>query len=166
VSRAVLSLGSNLGDRLANLTAALRLLADAGVRPVSVSAVYETAAVGGPEQPDYLNAVTIAETQLSPYDVLDAVHAVEEALGRERLERWGPRTVDVDIVAFDGFVSGDERLTLPHPRAAERAFVLAPWLDVDPGAALPDGRSVAVLLAAIGTGGVRRREDLGIDVPA
>ncbi len=159
MTRAVVSLGSNLGDRFATLSDALRGLAAAGIRITRVSPVYETAPVG-PEQPDYLNAVALIETALPPYDLLDVVHEVEDTLGRVRDERWGPRTIDIDIVAYGDLVSGDERLLLPHPRAAERAFVLVPWLDVDPGAALPGGETVAELLAGTDRSGLRPRPDL------
>lgn len=165
MSRAVLSLGSNIGDRLATLNAALAGLAAADVHIVAFSPVYETDPVGGPEQPDYLNAVVVVETDLSPYDLLEVTQGVEAALGRVRVERWGPRTVDIDIVSFDDLVSDDPRLTLPHPRAAERAFVLAPWHDVEPGAVLSDGRAVVAVLAGLGPAGVRSRADLVLAPP-
>jgi 2-amino-4-hydroxy-6-hydroxymethyldihydropteridine diphosphokinase len=166
VTRVVLSFGSNLGDRMAALTHAIERLAAAdGVGIVALSPVYETAPIG-PEQPDYLNAVALIETALPPYALLDVVHEVENALGRERRERWGPRTIDIDIVAYDGVESGDEQLTLPHPHAAERAFVLVPWMDVEPGFALPDGRTGAELLADVDASGVHARPDLVLEVPA
>jgi dihydroneopterin aldolase/2-amino-4-hydroxy-6-hydroxymethyldihydropteridine diphosphokinase len=163
----VLSLGSNLGDRLAHLQGALdQLVADGELCPVAVSAVYETAPVGGPEQPHYLNAVLLVETALPPEALLRWVNSVEDALGRIRRERWGPRVIDIDIIAV-----GDQRrcgpvLTVPHPRAYERAFVLAPWLDVDPDAALPARGMVADLLTAAGRGGVRRCPTLHLRLPA
>lgn len=166
MSRAVLSIGSNLGDRLATMQSALALLAAAGVRTVAVSPVYETDPVGGPEQPDYLNAVVVAETELSPYELLDVVNAAEDGLGRKRSERWGPRTVDIDIVVFDDVVSHDASLTLPHPRVAERAFVIVPWSDVEPDAQLPGGLPIAQLRAEIDDAGVRRRDDLVLQGPA
>lgn len=166
MSRAVLALGSNLGDRLGTLQAAVDLLAPAGVRVVALSAVYETAPVGGPEQPDYLNAVALADTDLAPGELLAVTQGIETGLGRERSQRWGARTVDIDIVAYDDLVSDDTRLTLPHPRAAERAFVLRPWLDVDPGAAVTAGRPIAALLAGLDASGVRLRSDLALRVPA
>ncbi len=143
---AVLSLGSNLGDRRAHLRAALDLL-----EPVAVSPLYETAPVGGVAQDDFLNLVAVV-----PWDAAEAwrrAQRAEQAAGRLREVRWGPRTLDVDVVVADGPVPAD--LVLPHPRAHERAFVLRPWLDVDPDAALPQGR-VADLLAALGDAGVRR----------
>lgn len=148
----VLALGANLGDRLTTLRAAVGDLGTVeGLRVVAVSAPVETAAVGGPPQPDYLNVVTLAETELSPLDLLDTCLRVEAVHGRTRDVRWGPRTLDLDIIRYGDLHSDAATLELPHPRAAQRAFVLAPWLDVDPGATLPGPagpRAVADLLAA------------------
>jgi len=162
----VLALGSNLGDRLANLQAAVdALAAGPGLDQVAVSPVYETAPVGGPPQPDYLNAVLVAMTSLPPRAVLDRGRAAETALGRVRGPRWGPRTLDVDVIAYGNEVSSDPELTLPHPRAHERAFVLAPWHDVDPGAVIPGRGPVAGLLAALPADGVRLRRDVRLRPP-
>lgn len=148
---AVLALGANLGDRAATLHSAVDALATVpGMRVRAVSGLVETAPVGGPEQPDYLNAVVLVDTGLSPLELLDACQQVESAHGRSRSVRWGPRTLDVDVVNYAGVRAGSDRLHLPHPRAAERAFVLQPWLDADPHAVLPgpDGpQPVAGLLA-------------------
>jgi 2-amino-4-hydroxy-6-hydroxymethyldihydropteridine diphosphokinase len=149
--RAVLSVGSNLGDRLAHLRRAVELLA-----PVARSGVWETAPVGGPVQDDYLNAVLLCE--LDAEQAWDLAQAAERAAGRERAVRWGPRTLDVDVVLAAPPVPPD--LVVPHPRAHERAFVLAPWLEVDPAAQLPGAGPVRDLLAALGTAGVHRRADL------
>jgi 2-amino-4-hydroxy-6-hydroxymethyldihydropteridine diphosphokinase len=166
MTRAVLSLGSNLGDREAALNAALAGLSAADVRIVAVSPAYETEYVGGSEpQPDYLNAVAVVETDKAPYDLLEVAQGVEAALGRVRVERWGPRTVDIDIVVYDDLVSEDPRLMLPHPLAADRAFVLVPWHDVEPSAALPDGRSVESMLDQLETQGVRLRDDVVLQPP-
>jgi len=158
----VLALGSNLGDRLDILQGAVDAVA--GLPDVSVGAaspVYETVPVGGPAQPDYLNAVLLARTGLPPYDLLERVHEVEAAFDRVREVRWGPRTLDIDIITYEGVLCGDPELTLPHPRAHERAFVLAPWHDVDPDAVLPGHGAVARLLEGLlsapgGNGGIRR----------
>jgi len=146
MSRAVLSIGSNLGDRTATLQAAVT-----GFRPflVAVSPIYQTAPWGPVPQDDYYNAVLIADDPAAgPRDWLARAHAVEQAAGRTRDVRWGPRTLDVDVVDVDGVRSDDPELTLPHPRAGERAFVLVPWLAADPAAEL-DGRPVRELVAAL-----------------
>ncbi|MEU9068268.1 2-amino-4-hydroxy-6-hydroxymethyldihydropteridine diphosphokinase [Streptomyces sp. NPDC048109] len=166
--RAVIALGANLGNRLETLQGAIDALEDTpGVRVKGVSPVYETEpwGVAPGSQPSYFNAVVILKTTLPPSSLLERAHAVEEAFHRVRDERWGPRTLDVDIVAYAEVVSDDPQLTLPHPRAHERAFVLAPWLDVDPGAALPGRGSVADLLAAVTRDGVAPRADLELRLP-
>lgn len=153
----VLALGSNIGDRLANLQEGVDHLAAApGLRLGAVSAIFETTPVGGPSQPDYLNAVVLADSGLPARSILEHCQAAERALGRVRKERWGPRTLDVDLIACDDEVSSDPVLTLPHPRAHERAFVLAPWFDVDPAAQLVGFGSVADLLAMADMTGVAR----------
>lgn len=135
-----LGLGSNLGDRLAMLTAATEALAARGLRLVASSRVWETDPVGGPDdQPPYLNAVIRVTTDRDPYEVLAAAGEVESELGRTREVRWGPRTIDVDVLLIDDLVLDDPVLTLPHPRLAERAFVVLPLLDIDPDPVLPTG---------------------------
>ncbi len=149
----VLALGSNLGDRLANLQAGIDALAAApGITPTAVSAVFETSPVGGPDQPDYLNAVLLASSDRPAAEILGRCQAAEQARGRERRVRWGPRTLDIDIIACGDETSDDPRLTLPHPRAHERAFVLVPWHDVDPDASLHEFGPVTDLIARLGTG--------------
>jgi 2-amino-4-hydroxy-6-hydroxymethyldihydropteridine diphosphokinase len=162
----VLALGSNLGDRLANLQAGVDVLCTGpGLDDVAVSPVYETDPVGGPAQPDYLNAVLVARTSLLPQAVLGLGQAAEAALDRVRSERWGPRTLDVDVIVYGDQANADPDLTLPHPRAHERAFVLAPWHDVDPGAVIPGQGQVADLLAAVGTAGIRLCPDARLRPP-
>jgi 2-amino-4-hydroxy-6-hydroxymethyldihydropteridine diphosphokinase len=159
MSHVVLALGSNLGDRLEHLRGAVRAaLTCAELSAVRWSPVYETEPVGGPAQDDYLNAVVVADTEVKPHAVLDLAQGWERDAGRERTVRWGPRTLDVDVVAVDGLRSSDERLTLPHPLAHERAFVLAPWHDVEPDAVLPGHGRVIDLLAALHHAGVRRTD--------
>jgi 2-amino-4-hydroxy-6-hydroxymethyldihydropteridine diphosphokinase len=166
VRRVVLSLGSNLGDRLAQLQGAVDALADTpGLRVEGVSPVYETAPVGGPQQPDYLNAVVVAQGTLSARTVLERALAVENAFDRERDVRWGPRTLDVDVIAVGDLVVDEPDLTVPHPRARDRAFVLVPWLDVDPAAELPGAGLVGELVEHVGRDGVRPRPDLELVVP-
>ncbi|MCT9006289.1 2-amino-4-hydroxy-6-hydroxymethyldihydropteridine diphosphokinase [Streptomyces rhizosphaerihabitans] len=166
--RAVISLGSNLGNRLETLQGAIDALEDTpGVRVKAVSPVYETEPWGVEpgSQPSYFNAVVVLRTTLPPSSLLERAHAVEEAFRRVRDERWGPRTIDVDIVAYADVVSDDPVLTLPHPRAHERAFVLAPWHDVDPEAQLPGRGAVAQLLAVVTCDGVAARPDLELRLP-
>jgi 2-amino-4-hydroxy-6-hydroxymethyldihydropteridine diphosphokinase len=195
--RTVLALGSNLGDRLATLQGGVDALlgrpglgsrgpgssgpgssgpgssgpGSPGLVLVALSPVYETVPVGGPPQPEYLNAVLIAETTLPATALLRRVQAVEAEFGRVRQEVWGPRTLDVDVIVYGDVVSDDPELTLPHPRAWERAFVLAPWLDADPGAEIPgQGRVAELLEAAVarngGRPGVRRLADVQLRPPA
>jgi 2-amino-4-hydroxy-6-hydroxymethyldihydropteridine diphosphokinase len=156
VSRAVLSIGSNLGDRRAYLQGAVDGLADV---LIAASPVYETPAWGPVEQEDYLNAVLIVAGDLEPRGWLTRAHELEQAAGRERAVRWGPRTLDVDVVAVDALRSDDPDLTLPHPRAHERAFVLVPWADVEPDAVLVGHGAVAELAAPL-RASVKRRDDL------
>lgn len=161
----VIALGTNLGDRYATLSfAELELAERVCAGPVIVSDYVETDPVGGPDQPDYLNAVAVGLTRLSPTTVLSRLHAIEAAAGRTREVRWGPRTLDLDLVQYGDptagtdITSGAERLTLPHPRAHERAFVLLPWLDAEPDAALRVGATVhrvGELVDGLDTMGVR-----------
>jgi 2-amino-4-hydroxy-6-hydroxymethyldihydropteridine diphosphokinase len=151
---AVIAVGANLGDRRATLLAAVRELASTdGVEVTAISAVIETPALRpegvDPDAPAYLNAVVLVTTTLTPGDLLTVLNAIEQSNGRVRAERWGDRTLDLDIVDFAGITSSSERLTLPHPRAFERDFVLTPWLEVDPHAELPGHGSVAALVAAM-----------------
>lgn len=155
VSRAVLSIGSNLGDRLAHLRSAVAGLADY-VDPDGVSSVYETAPWGVETQPAYLNAIVIGTGQRSPGQWLELAHILEQAAGRTREQRWGARTLDIDIIAVDDLLSADPGLTLPHPHAHERAFVLIPWSEIDPAAELPEHGKVVDILAGLDTSGVLR----------
>jgi 2-amino-4-hydroxy-6-hydroxymethyldihydropteridine diphosphokinase len=152
VTRAVLSLGSNLGDRAGTLRRALETLREQGL--VARSTLYETPPWGPVEQPPYLNAIAVVRGGRDAAGWLALAHELEQAAGRTREVRYGPRTLDVDVVtvtADDGtpVLSGDPDLTLPHPRAAERAFVLVPWLALDPSAVLPGHGRVADLVAAL-----------------
>lgn len=155
-STAVLSIGSNLGDRLGHLQLTVAGLGDYVAGPGAVSAVYETAPWGGVEQPAYLNAVVIVTGERSPAQWLEVAHILEQSAGRTRDVRWGARTLDVDIVVVDDISSDDPTLTLPHPRAHERAFVLVPWLDVDPDAVLPGHGRVVDLVSTMDTSSVIR----------
>ncbi|GAB3166801.1 2-amino-4-hydroxy-6-hydroxymethyldihydropteridine diphosphokinase [Streptomyces incanus] len=166
--RAVVSLGANLGNRLETLQGAVDALEDTpGIRVKAVSPVYETEPWGVEpgSQPSYFNAVVVLKTTLPPSSLLERAHAVEEAFHRVRDERWGPRTLDVDIVSYADLRSDDPRLTLPHPRAHERAFVLVPWHDIDPEAELPGRGPVAALLGTVAREGVTSRGDLELRLP-
>ena len=154
MTRVALSLGANLGDRVVALQHAVDVLSGLG-EIVGLSDVYETDPVGGPDQPEYYNAVVIVETDASPGEVLSTAQRAERGKGRTREIRWGPRTLDVDVLAFGDRISDDPDLTLPHPRATERAFVMIPWAQADPQFVLPDGRTVAAVRDAIADEGVR-----------
>lgn len=167
IRRSVLALGSNLGERLASLQGAVDSLADTpDVWVTAVSPVYETRPVDAPEgSKDFLNAVVLIDTTLSARTLLDRALAIEDAFGRERTgERGEPRTLDVDLIVVGDRRANDESLVLPHPKAHERAFVLAPWHDVEPDAEIPDYGSVAELLDKVGTEGVIRRDDVTLDL--
>ncbi|MFE2426718.1 2-amino-4-hydroxy-6-hydroxymethyldihydropteridine diphosphokinase [Streptomyces sp. NPDC059373] len=165
---AVLSLGSNLGNRAETLQGAIDALEDTpGVRVKKISPVYETEPWGVEpgSQPNYFNAVVVVKTTLPPSSLLERGRAIEDAYARTRTERWGARTIDVDIVAYQDVVSDDPELTLPHPRAHQRAFVLAPWHDVDPAAELPGLGAVGQLLATVGRDSVQARADVELRLP-
>lgn len=155
---AYLGLGSNLGDRLGNLQRAVDLLAASpGVRVVRSSRVYETEPVGGPVQPEYLNAVVEVDADLGPRELLEACLTVEETLGRIRTERWGPRTIDVDLLTYGDETIDEPDLFVPHPRMHERGFVLAPLIELTADPPLPGGRRLASLrLGPDAVFGVRR----------
>lgn len=165
--RAVLSLGSNVGDREGNLQGAVSSLADTpDVYVVDTSPVYETTPVGSPvAADDFLNAVLIIDTTLAANTLLERCLAVEDAYGRQRGERNAPRTLDIDLLVLGDKRLDDEELTLPHPRAHERAFVLQPWLDIDPEGEIPGRGRVSDLLGKLDVDGVRRRDDLELELP-
>lgn len=150
VSWAFLGLGSNIGDRLDYLQSAVNALnTHPKVRVDAVSSIYETQPVGGPEQAAYLNMVVRAATLLSPRALLKVAQGVEADLGRERNERWGPRTIDIDILLYDQATIRRRNLEIPHPRLTQRPFALVPLMEVAPGMKLPDGKSIASTLASL-----------------
>jgi 2-amino-4-hydroxy-6-hydroxymethyldihydropteridine diphosphokinase len=153
VSRAYIGLGSNEGDPAATLRSALDALGQLGAL-VAVSPLYETDPIGFEQQPAFLNAVAALDTGLEPLALLDELLRIEAEHGRERTIRFGPRTLDLDLIWYDGLRMDGDRLTLPHPRAAEREFVLRPLADIAPEVEL-DGRSVAARLAGLPPQGVR-----------
>lgn len=144
--RAVLALGSNMGDREWQLMSAAEALNEVG-EVLAFSSFLENQALGGPPQPNFLNAVLILDTQLEPEELLRVCLAIEQIFGRAREVHWGPRTLDIDIISCGNQIIESESLTVPHPRAHQRHFVLAPWLEIDPEAHLPGKGAVAELLA-------------------
>lgn len=149
MAHAYLSLGTNLGDRLGHLREAARLLHQRGVRLLRASSVYETAAVGMTDQPPFLNAVLEVETDLSPSELLEVAHSVERTLGRQRSVRWGPRTLDIDILLYDNRKIDLPDLQVPHPRMHQRRFVLLPLLELQPDAVIPGAGPAAECLRQI-----------------
>jgi len=143
--KAVIALGANIGNPQENLDVAVALLKEA-TDVIAVSNYYQSAPVGGPEQPDYLNAVCILESELPAIDLLSLLHGIEKSMGRERLEHWGPRTIDLDLIQFGTLLSKSDELQLPHPRAHERRFVLEPWLEIEPEAILLTHGRISQLL--------------------
>lgn len=169
IRRVVLSLGSNLGERLENLQGAVDSLAETpDVWVTDVSPVYETAPIDAPGgSQDFLNAVVLLDTTLSARTLLERALAIETAYGRDRsadAARNAPRPLDVDLIVVGDRLVNNEHLTLPHPRAAERAFVLAPWYDVQADAEIPGYGTVAELLEKTGRDGVARRDDIGLEL--
>jgi 2-amino-4-hydroxy-6-hydroxymethyldihydropteridine diphosphokinase len=146
--RAVLSLGSNLGNSAEILSSAAEALNEVS-EVIALSSFYQTRPVGGPPQPDFINAVIIIETNLEPEELLLVAQAIEGAHGRERNEntvKWGPRFLDIDLIKCDEMLINSPDLTIPHPRAHEREFVLRPWNEIDPAATLPGFGAISQLL--------------------
>ncbi|MBE7325504.1 2-amino-4-hydroxy-6-hydroxymethyldihydropteridine diphosphokinase [Nocardioides sp. Y6] len=168
IRRVVVSLGSNLGDRLGALQGAVDALADTpDVWLTSVSSVYETEPVDAPEGSDpYLNAVVLLDTTLPAHRLMERALTVEVAFDRERDDvRNAPRTLDIDLIQIGDRRANDDMLVLPHPRAAERAFVLVPWHELEADAVLLDHGPVAELLAQVDASGVVKREDIALELP-
>ena len=143
--KAVISLGANIGNPEEQMQLAIAMLREA-TDVIALSSIYTTEPVGGPEQPNYLNAICITESDLPAADLLALLHGIEKTLGREHVERWGPRTIDLDLIQYGTILSSAEELELPHPRAHERKFVLEPWLEVEPDAILLTHGKVSELL--------------------
>ena len=146
--KAVIALGSNLGNRELYIDSAVAELAKV-IEITHLSTNHETDPVGGPEQPKYLNAIAIAETELDPRELMIIMLEIENRLGRKREAHWGPRTIDLDLIVFGDEVIDSEVLVLPHPRAHERKFVLEPWLEIDPGAYIPGIGEIESILQRI-----------------
>ena len=143
--KAVISLGANIGNPEEQMQLAIAMLREAA-DVIALSSIYTTEPVGGPVQPNYLNAICITESELPAADLLALLHGIEKTLGREHVERWGPRTIDLDLIQYGSILSSAEELELPHPRAHERKFVLEPWLEVEPDAILLTHGKVSELL--------------------
>lgn len=146
--KAVIALGANIGNPKEQMDIAIALLRES-LEVTALSSYFTTAPVGGPEQPDYLNAVCIAESELPAAELLALLHGIEKTLGRERIEHWGPRTIDLDLIQYGSILSYAEELMLPHPRAHERRFVLEPWAEIDPEALLLTHGKISELLAQL-----------------
>ncbi len=153
--RAAIGLGSNLGDRARHIADAIGSISRLGSL-VNVSALYETAPIGGPAQGPYLNAVAVIDTDLAASDLLAECLRIEREHGRQRNEKWGPRTLDLDIILYGDALIDQAGLIVPHPRLAERRFVLEPLVEAWPKASLPDGTMVSSLLATVTDQDVRR----------
>ena len=146
--KAVVALGANIGDPKAQMDLAVAMLREA-TEVISVSEYFSTKPVSDIEQPDYLNAVCIVESELPAMDLLSLLHGIEKALGRQRLEKWGPRTIDLDLIQYGSLLSSADELKLPHPRAHERRFVLEPWISIDPEAILLTHGKISELLVQL-----------------
>ncbi|CAB4954559.1 MAG: 2-amino-4-hydroxy-6-hydroxymethyldihydropteridine diphosphokinase [Actinobacteria bacterium] len=146
--KAIIALGANIGDPKVQMDLAVAMLREA-TDVISVSEYFSTKPVSDIEQPDYLNAVCIAESDLPALDLLSVLHGIEIALGRERIEKWGPRTIDLDLIQYGSLLSSADELTLPHPRAHERRFVLEPWVSIDPEAILLTHGKISDLLVQL-----------------
>ena len=146
--KAVIALGANLEDPQLAMDLAVGLLSEA-TELLAVSTFHKTKPVGGPPQPDYLNAVCIIESDLTARELLSVLHGIEKSMGRVRVELWGPRVIDLDLITFGDLVSDDPDVLLPHPRAYQRSFVLEPWLEIDPDAELPVHGRVDQLLNSL-----------------
>jgi 2-amino-4-hydroxy-6-hydroxymethyldihydropteridine diphosphokinase len=146
--KAVIALGANIGDPKAQMDLAVAMLREA-TEVISVSEYFSTKPVSDIAQPDYLNAVCIVESELPAMDLLSLLHGIEKALGRQRLEKWGPRTIDVDLIQYGSLLSSADELKLPHPRAHERRFVLEPWISIDPEAILLTHGKISELLVQL-----------------
>ncbi len=146
--KAVIALGSNIGEPKENLDLAIALLNEA-TEVQKTSSYFVTKPVGYTDQPDFLNAVCIIESELPAIELLNMLRGIEKAMGRERIIKWGPRSIDLDIIQYGSLLSNADELTLPHPRAHERKFVLEPWFEIEPDAVLLTHGKIADLLAKL-----------------
>ena len=159
--RAAIGLGSNLGDKAGNIERAIGRMGHLG-EVISVSTIYQSAPIGGPEQPPYYNAVALLDTDLEPRALLDGLLSIEQMQGRQRNERWGPRIIDLDVLLYGEQVIDQPGLVVPHPRMAQRRFVLDPLLEVWPDAALPDGTRLRTKRTAVADQQVQPLAPVGV----
>lgn len=159
-----IAIGSNIGDRLEHLQFAVDKLSER-IDITAVSSVYSTAPVGGPEQDDFLNAVLVGETDVDPQTLLNFCHEIEADAHRVRIEHWGPRTLDVDLLAVDNLVISSETLQLPHPRAHERGFVLVPWAEIDSDFTLVNHGAIGTLVTHVDVSGIDRDSQYELTIP-
>ena len=146
--KAVIALGANMDSSAQNIELAISLLSQAATL-ISRSSLYSTKPVGGPPQADFVNAVCVIESELSAVDLLSMLHGIEKSMGRERSEKWGPRIIDCDLITYGDQVTEGDLLSLPHPRAHLRRFVLEPWLEIEPDAVLPIHGPIKEILAQL-----------------
>jgi len=146
--KVVIALGSNLGESFSILESAVEKISEI-ITVTNLSSFIETEPVGGPEQPNYINAVLIGESEIEPLELLQHLQRIENEFGRTREVRWGARTLDLDLIDAGGLLINSPELELPHPRAHERAFVLQPWVEIDPHASIPGRGAIASLLSEI-----------------
>ena len=146
--KVVIALGSNLGESFSILESAVEKISEI-ITVTNLSSFIETEPVGGPEQPNYINAVLIGESEIEPMELLHHLQRIENEFGRTREVRWGARTLDLDLIVAGGLLINSPELELPHPRAHERAFVLQPWVEIDPHASIPGRGAIASLLSEI-----------------
>jgi 2-amino-4-hydroxy-6-hydroxymethyldihydropteridine diphosphokinase len=144
--KAVIALGANIGNPKEQMDIAVAMLRES-TEFIAISSYYRTKPVGGIAQPDYINAVCLIESELPALDLLSLLHGIEKSLGRERIEKWGPRTIDLDLIQYGNLLSKADELELPHPRAYERRFVLEPWHEIEPDAILLTHGKISELLA-------------------
>ena len=144
--KAVIALGANIGNPKEQMDIAVAMLRES-TEFIAISSYYRTKPVGGIAQPDYFNAVCLIESELPALDLLSLLHGIEKSLGRERIEKWGPRTIDLDLIQYGNLLSKADELELPHPRAYERRFVLEPWHEIEPDAILLTHGKISELLA-------------------
>jgi 2-amino-4-hydroxy-6-hydroxymethyldihydropteridine diphosphokinase len=157
--KSYLGLGSNLNDPKGNINRAIELLAEnPRIEILQVSSTYETSPVGYKDQPDFINAVALIETTLSPRELSDAVHGIEDVMGRKRIFKWGPRVIDIDVLLYGDEIIDEEGLKIPHPMMMDRRFVLEPLAEIAPDLVLPGGRTASAAAKSAADGNNAEKE--------